>query len=277
MKTKKLLISLGIGIIATVVMAGISKAGLQSRPNATSLTNRTANDFFTLIRNMEASGGVLGLNATIDGTTFLDSSNNGLDIHMAKNTEWGTAAMLAASSYGADPSGSSYASTTGNATGIYKMDDNVDEYVAGIWDKSNSYMSKIRTADSRYYDLYSSATAKAGDATWETKYWKDAKVAGSVSASHPVFVRSYEALFGFTSDSGYGYSRDGSRAVVVCRWRTLKIYCPLLFKMYKNRQLDLRKANAQLQSWIGHASHTTSGGLIQDVKSKYDWLYKENQ
>ena len=44
--------------------------------------------------------------------------------------------------------------------------------------------------------------------------------------------------------------------------------------MYKNKQLDLRKANAQLQSWTGYAGHTTGGGLIQDVKSKCDWLYK---
>ena len=217
MKTKKLLISLGIGIIATIVMAGTSKAGLQSRPNATTLTNKTANEFFELIRNMEASGGVLGLNATIDGTTFLDSSNNGLDIHMAKNTEWGTAAMLAASSYGAAPSGQSSATTTGNVTGIYQMADTKYEYVAGIWDTSNSYMNKIKAADSRYYDLYSSATAKVGDATLETKNWKSASNANFVSARYPVFLRSYVALFGFSGVDGSSLSYFVSRAVVVCR------------------------------------------------------------
>ena len=167
---------------------------------------------------------VLGLNATIDGTTFLDSSNNGLDIHMAKNTEWGTAAMLAASSYGIAPSGNSFASTTGNATGIYQMANGLYEYVAGIWDTSNSYMSKIKTADSRYYDLYSSATAKVGDATLETKYWKGANRASFVSASNPIFVRSNSSLFGFDNGNGNSYSSSGSRAVVVCRWRTLKIH-----------------------------------------------------
>ena len=46
-------------------------------------------------------------------------------------------------------------------------------------------------------------------------------------------------------------------------------------QMYKNQQLDLKKTNASLRAWVGHASHITKRGLIQDVVNKCEWIYKE--
>ena len=126
---------------------------------------------------MEAEGGTLGKNANIDMSengSYLDSSNNGIDVHMAKNTEWGTAAMLSASAYGEAPTGRSNASTTGNATGIYQMADSNYECVAGIYNTTNQNMSKIKAAEGRYRDEYTESStefAKAGDAI-KLKGWK---------------------------------------------------------------------------------------------------------
>lgn len=46
-------------------------------------------------------------------------------------------------------------------------------------------------------------------------------------------------------------------------------------KEYKDKELDLKKTSEKLQSWIGHASHSTKKGLIEDVKKKCEWLYQE--
>ena len=213
MKKRKALSIITLSIITICMFSGRVNAAVQSRPNVKSLTSTTANDFFEKIRKMEAEGGTLGKSANIQETTYLDTSNNGVDVHMAKNTEWGAAAMLAASAYGSAPSGKSDATTTGNATGIYQMADGTFEYVAGIYDTSNQYMSKLKTADDRYVDKYTDNVSKRGDATLETKGWKNSSSA-FVSSSSPVFVRSYTALFGVSSDVGYSGSLNGSRAVL---------------------------------------------------------------
>jgi len=211
--TKKILILVSMAIIGLTTNV---QAALQSRPDTSRLVNTTANDFFKKIRNMEAEGGTLGLKAQINTTTYLDSTNNGVDVHMAKNTEWGTAAMLAASSYGTAPSGSSSATTTGNATGVYQMADSSGfEYVAGIYNTTNTYMNAIKGADARYYNLYTSETSIPGDATLETRNWKGASHAYFVNASYPVFLRSYYALFGYCYSNGCANSNYGSRACLV--------------------------------------------------------------
>ena len=214
MKIKNSTIVFTVGILTAFMLTGKVSAAVQSRPGVTSLKNTTANDFFVKIRQMEVEGGTLGKKAQLDSTTYLDSSNNGIDVHMAKNTEWGAAAMLAASPYGSAPSGRSDASTTGNATGIFQMADGTYEYVAGIYNTSNDYMSKLKNADSRYVNIYTGEVAKRGDATLETKNWKSSSRANFVNSSYPIFTRSYSALFGYNNDDGNSISYISSRAVM---------------------------------------------------------------
>ena len=73
------------------------------------------------------------------------------------------------------------------------------EYVAGIYNTSNSSMNVIKGADVRYYNLYSSTTSIAGDATLETQGWKGGSNRTFVNGSDPVFLRNYEELFGYGS------------------------------------------------------------------------------
>ena len=214
MKIKKSAIVFTVGILTAFILTGKVNAAVQSRPGVTSLKNTTANDFFVKIRQMEVEGGTLGKKAQLDSTTYLDSSNNGVDVHMAKNTEWGAAAMLAASPYGSAPSGRSDASTTGNATGIFQMADGTYEYVAGIYNTSNDYMSKLKNADSRYVNIYTGEIAKRGDATLETKNWKGSSGANFVTSGYPMFRRSFNALFGYDSNSGNSNGNVSSRAVL---------------------------------------------------------------
>lgn len=219
MKKKILLIPISAIILGTMFTTTV-QAALQSRPGVKSLTGKEANYFFEEIRKMEAEGGTLGKNANIDMSengSYLDSSNNGLDVHMAKNTEWGTAAMLSASAYGEAPTGRSDASTTGNATGIYQMADGTYEYVTGIYNTSYQYMSKIKEADGRYRDEYTgtgTTFAKAGDAT-KLERWKGASHSTFVHPGYPVFSRSITALFGYSNSYGTSLNGTGTRAVVV--------------------------------------------------------------
>ena len=102
-------------IMLAIIHPTISKANLQSRPGVTSLVNITASNFFLLCRQMETSGGPLGLSATIevqDNKVKETSDSNGIDVHMINNTEYGTAAMLSASAYGNCPNGSSSSAST---------------------------------------------------------------------------------------------------------------------------------------------------------------------
>lgn len=214
MKIKKSAIVFTVGILTAFMLTGKVNAAVQSRPGVTSLKNTTANDCFVKIRQMEVEGGTLGKKAQLDSTTYLDSSNNGVDVHMAKNTEWGAAAMLAASPYGSAPSGKSDASTTGNATGIYQMADGTWEYVAGIYNTTNTYMSKLKNADSRYVDLYTGGVAKRGDATLETTNWKSSSEAYFVESGYPIFLRSCSALFGYNASNGRSAVDWSSRAVL---------------------------------------------------------------
>ena len=153
---KKLISKILIIMVLAVMLIPLkSNAGLQANKNGTSYTITDtiyANDLFIGIRNMETEGGTLGLSAKIQATTYLEEveegkTGNGLDCQMAKNTEWGTAAMLAASIYGTAPNGQSEESTTGNDSGIFEMTNGDGltvsrskghELVAGIWNVVSS-------------------------------------------------------------------------------------------------------------------------------------------
>ena len=215
-----------IAIIATsfISISSNVKAAMQSRPNVSSKINTSAMYLFEEIRKMETEGGAIGKNAILDSTTFLDSTKNGVDVHMAKNTEWGTAAMLAASSYGQAGSGTitydtektSGSATTGNATGIYQMADARFEFVSGIRENNtNSSISNINNADERYKDIYPANSTKPGDATKETLKWKGAFYnTTNLTNNSPIYIRSYSALFGIYIDNS-GSIDITSRAVLV--------------------------------------------------------------
>lgn len=221
-KLNKILSSIGIVGIMLYSMTVTSNAALQATSTGTNLTNKTANQFFTLIRGMETEGGTLGLSAELETTTYLDTTKNGIDCHMIKNTEWGTMALLTDSIYGSKVSGQSSTTSTGNNTGVHGIA-TVGELVTGIWNTSNNNMSTIKTADTRYYNLYSSETSIPGDATIETRLWKGGNVNYSVfvNASNPIFARGGTSLFCYLRCSGTAnpgniyYNGAGSRAVIV--------------------------------------------------------------
>lgn len=213
--------------ILILLFPTVSNASLQSRPGVSSLASRTPSEFFLLCRQMETSSGPMGLNATIEiqnDKVVETSSSNGIDVHMIKNTEYGTAAMLAASVYGDCPKGYSSASTTQNQSGIMQMGSGY-EYVAGIRDMSSNPFEDVKyiyTADARYKNVYKSDVAAdsyiPGDATYETQNWKGANKAEFVWM-YKAFVRSDNSVFGYSA-SGYILSSSkeslqSSRAAVV--------------------------------------------------------------
>ena len=210
-----------VAIIMTAFNVNISNAVLESRPDSASLVNKSASDFFALIRQMETADGPLGLNATVSDDGTETSSSNNIDVHMIKNTEYGTVGMLAASVYGAkngDGYTGSLRTTTGNATGVYQMGTGANgdkyEYVAGILgDTSYSYLKNIKNAPQKYWNNYTlDKISKTGDGTleisWGNTYW--------LTASSPVFGRyRSNGVFSTISINGSGDSNYSSRAVVV--------------------------------------------------------------
>ena len=226
MRSKKV-ISILILIITIIGFSNVSNAALESKAGQSSWSTHINNEF-TGIREMEKSGGTLGQNANIDGTTYLDSSKNGIDVHLALSTEWGGAAILAVSDYGAFNTkgnvvdkGTKVAATTGNITGVFQMADGNRDFVSGVFkNSSNSSVSKINSADSRYRNEYTTDSSQyhKGDALYQTAGWYSGGIL-YVSSSAPVVSR-VDGLFGFQAVDGTwasgGWWCGYSRAVVVC-------------------------------------------------------------
>ena len=131
---------------------------MQIKPNVTSWRNMTIGDAFTTCLNMNKASNPYGLN----------TSDNVVDPHMVKNTEWGACAYLSKSKYGKETeevfinNSSDYitgnagntvsassaagvtnayytvagqkASTTGNIYGIYDMS-------GGNWERTSAYVN----------------------------------------------------------------------------------------------------------------------------------------
>lgn len=208
-KVKNILILMAIAIISIIAMPNKSNAGLQANKGGTSLGNTTANDFFKAIRRMETQYGTLGKNAQLNDK-YVDTTANGIDCHMALNTEFGTAGILSYSRYGSVPTSSSSDTTTGNASGIYQLGYGEYEYVAGIGTSTNNIMNVIANADSRYYNKYTSNSI-AGDGMGKFGY-----TGNWPSSSYPMLSRSGGGVLYSNRVSGSASSVDGSRAVVVC-------------------------------------------------------------
>mgnify|MGYP004533968107 FL=1 len=214
-KYRNILIVLLITMYFIIAMPSKSNAGLQSNKGGKSLTNVSANGFFVSIRRMESQNGTLGKNATFDQTSYVDSSGNGIDSHMALNTEFGTAGILAYSEYGFIPTAPKD-TTTGNASGIYQLGYGNYEYVAGISKTyGNDYMNIISKADNRYFNAYATNSSIPGDGVG-----KLGSAATYPTSTYPIFGRSGAGVLNSSSPYAYrngsGVSLYSSRAVVVC-------------------------------------------------------------
>ena len=210
-KSKKILIIMIAAILSVIAMPNRAHAGLQANKGGTSLVNVTANGFFVSIRRMESQYGTLGKSAVFDQTTYVDSTGNGIDSHMALNTEFGTAGILAYSEYGIIPTKSND-TTTGNASGIYQLGYENAENVAGIYSSTNSDTNIIGKADARYYNKYASNTSIPGDGMGKLGF----SASYPSSNTYPIIERSGSGVFYSSNRAGSGNSNKGSRAVVVC-------------------------------------------------------------
>ena len=215
MKTKKkyLIIVMLLAMLILIIKPSIAQAALQSNGGAVATYN--FNDWMINIRNMQASGGTLGLTDTIN--TDLTSTNTNLDIHMEKNTEYGTMAILSASSYGNPEKIADGGTTTGNKTGIViKLNNEFTATgIASIEEKSLNFKNAV----GRYKNVYTTNySAKIGDAISETIYWHSTK---NNDAFRWIDSQLYGTLVRSTKYSLFSYSRwhygDGSatRAVIV--------------------------------------------------------------
>ena len=212
--------------VLTMLAGGINvQANYQSRPDVASKKSVNADTFFVNIRKIEESGQGMGLTSVIDANGNKTSGATGIDVHMMKNTEWGTVAILAASSYGQIDQntqiGVAKSSTTGNNYGVFQMNDTTAEYVAGINNAvstSHTNLGKIKLAPERYKDLYTGSIGnippKIGDGTsglpYGTQDWMGASYKfGLGSVSKLIMIRGYgsvtgtqNSIFGFVSSIG---------------------------------------------------------------------------
>ena len=208
MKKKKMLLLILMMTIGIIVGKGnSSQAALQS--NGGSPATKDINGWITGIRQMQATGGTLGLTDTINGTN-LTSENKNLDIHMQKNTEYGAMVILSASNYGNPNHIADGDTTTGNETGV-KMKINKEWVAAGM---SDTVATSMKNASNRYKNEYTAPnyTEKVGDAVatiggWHgsgAKTWISSKSNQSGTIIRSCLLRSYAgSIFSYY---GYGYN-----------------------------------------------------------------------
>lgn len=160
-----------MGIIMFVIIGILGQtnkveAALQS--NGGTPLKANLNDWVYYTRQMQATGGTLGLTDTINDD--LTSSNKNLDIHMQKNTEYGAVAILSASSYGNLEKIADGGTTTGNASGIVvKLN---GEWTAAA--ASNTDVRAMKVGKARYWNNYAGgngSNSKIGDAMAQTNGW----------------------------------------------------------------------------------------------------------
>lgn len=199
---KKIILISMLVIFLIVISSSNSKAAtLQSNPNTQYTTTDMPTNWIKNIREMETTGGAMGLDETLN-SDLTSTTNNGIDVHMIKSTEYGATAILSASGYGNPDTlqNSSIKTTTGNKTGIYYNGtswENVAGNLSGCGFTSPAY-------NPRYYDNY--GEVKVGDAltscaNWHgssTKDWLVSSIAyGSIITSY--WLRGGDGLFGYTS------------------------------------------------------------------------------
>ena len=221
-RINKILLLIILVFACIMLIPGKAQAGLQANRTTSTLTTKTASEFFELIRTMET--GTLG-KASVGAA-------DGIDCHMAKNTEWGTIALLGACiDFGAGASNikntTTFAdneSTTGNKSGVYQMVGNKIDYTAhylvGATRFVDNLVSAVNSGNGKYVDVYQGTAASDyidGDALNLTN------VNTSWGVNYPVLQRSWDTLFDngkYESNNtwytgGAAHWRASSRAIVV--------------------------------------------------------------
>lgn len=217
MKTRKLtkltLITLLLLITTMLFAGGNVQAALQA--NGGTAATKTVGGWLLPIRQMEETGGTLGLADTINTTDLTSSatSPNNIDIHMQKNTEYGAMAILSASAYGNPDPIPNGGTTTGNKSGVY-MYLNKEWVSAGTLSSFTVY----KNASKKYKNTHTNSyVEQAGDAIKETKGWhydgKNSVTASWISSSSASDAAKYAGLLRAYSGSifsYYGYTGVGS-------------------------------------------------------------------
>lgn len=219
-KSKKLLVVFAVVLIATVIAPIRSNAGLQANKGGTSLVDTTASQFFDGMRKMETKYGTLGKEAVLNDK-YLDTTNNGIDVHMALNTEWGTVALLTDSAFGVGKgiAGTSNNSTsTGNESGVYNLAYENHEYTATYYSYGSlrDCNEKIGNADGRYFNFYSSSMSERSGDALNCFCWLRTSYGSKIGDYNIIYSRGYNGLFGFGAGQGVSTTYMTSRAVVVC-------------------------------------------------------------
>ena len=181
--------------VATGQTAFTGNEVMQIKPNVTSWRNMTIGNAFTTCLNMNQASNPYGLN----------TSDNVVDPHTVKNTEWGACASLSKSKYGKETeevfinNSSDYitgnaantvgdpeiigitnayntvkgqkASTTGNIYGIYDMSggnwERMAAYLNNNHENLNLYGKSIIEAETRYKDVYEQGVEDTQELNYE--------------------------------------------------------------------------------------------------------------
>lgn len=220
MKTRTLKQILVIMLLATALLitnTGISKATLQANPNTQYTKKNSQTNWMTNFRQMEATGGAMGLNETLKSDLTPSSNSNNIDVHMMRTTEYGAIAILSASGYGNPSNSSAITTTTGNKTGVI-LNTTYYEWTAG-----GLYNRIFSGINSRYFDTYTDNTsARVGDALGNATTtnpgcagWHAASESGWVSSYGYYFKRGIGGIFSFKNNQYFQDCDDYCRGVAV--------------------------------------------------------------
>ncbi len=217
-KREQILIMVIIFLLIVLLLPTITKAGVESKPGTTAWTNISVSDAYDVCYGMASGGSTLG--------------NCSLDPHLILNKDWGAAAYLAISGYGAVTTATGptvtigekkdYTSTTGNITGIINFGKTAYTYTsssiaAGLEGTVKERQSLIDNSKTRYVETLPDSgdvtveTTK-GMAIAETKGWFSSRGNYYVpTTSYPTVARW--GIFGFegTTASAAAYDPSGGR------------------------------------------------------------------
>jgi len=158
-KITKLFLTLILLAIMMLILGGNVKGALQANPNTKYTKTATLKSWVKIIREMEITGGAMGLTETLN-TDYTPVESNGIDVHAMRTTEYGAIAILSASGYGNSEkiATTGEGTTTGNNTGVI-INTSYQEWTSGV-------PIEIYGVNERYFDLYtlSNSSAKRGDA-----------------------------------------------------------------------------------------------------------------
>ena len=178
-KNKKVFLTILFLMVMIIMMLSCNNSYAVLQVNGSDPATQLTKDWIVNFRKMEALGGTLGLEETINDDLTSTESNN-LDCHMIKNTEYGALAILSASSYGNPYRIEDGDTTTGNKTGVQMNINN--EWTAAhstniAWDRTG-YEKVFKDAKTRYINWYpyvenGKYQRKIGDALAETAGWHD--------------------------------------------------------------------------------------------------------